>query len=139
TVLPSNAAISAFWDLRERIRELAVLRLQSQRYWKEQARREARTGTRHAGRRDPEEDGTEGGGYPRSLNGFRFPAPRSHLVRRQTPSVAGRGSLDQDRRFSPALRPRTADKDLKASKENDLAARSLRCYHRLDEPDDKAP
>ena len=34
TVLPTNAAISAVWDLRERIRELAVLRLKSQRHWK---------------------------------------------------------------------------------------------------------
>ena len=37
TVLPSNAAISSLWDLRERIRELAVLRLQSQRHWQKKA------------------------------------------------------------------------------------------------------
>ena len=37
TVLPSNAAVYALWDLRERIRELAVLRLQSQRDWQKKA------------------------------------------------------------------------------------------------------
>ena len=46
TVLPSNAAISALWDLRERIRELAVLRLQSQRHWQ----KKAETGPQHGDR-----------------------------------------------------------------------------------------
>jgi hypothetical protein len=38
TVLPTNAAIATVWDLRERIRELAVLRLQSQRHWQTKAK-----------------------------------------------------------------------------------------------------
>jgi len=39
TVLPSNAAIATLWDLRERIRWLAVMRMQSQRRWQKKAER----------------------------------------------------------------------------------------------------
>lgn len=37
TYLPTNTAIEALWDLRERLRFLAVLRLQGQRRWEKGA------------------------------------------------------------------------------------------------------
>ena len=51
TVLPTNAAISAVWDLRERIRELAALRLTEPAPLEEQARRE--DADRNSPRRPP--------------------------------------------------------------------------------------
>jgi hypothetical protein len=37
TVLPSNSAIAALWELRERLRMLAVMRMQSQRQWQKKS------------------------------------------------------------------------------------------------------